>query len=125
MAIVDGRPVLADDRRLDVAVVVWATGYQTDFSWIALPIFDTAGRPLHRRGVVDAAPGLYFLGLPFLHTPTSSHLGGVGRDARYLATRLAAHASSSPSRPAHPAAAYLRPAEPNERAGIITKQEVL
>jgi putative flavoprotein involved in K+ transport len=86
----DGRPRLADGRLLDVTTVVWATGFRPDFGWIALPIFDEAGEPRHHRGVVEAAPGLYFLGLPFQHTPTSAHVGGVGRDARHIATHLAA-----------------------------------
>jgi putative flavoprotein involved in K+ transport len=92
-----------------VAVVVWATGYRPDFGWIDLPIFDDAGNPIHHRGVVAAAPGLYFLGLPFQYTPTSDHVGGVGRDAHHLAQHLAAqsrppvgHAASTPSRNALP-----------------------
>jgi putative flavoprotein involved in K+ transport len=90
--VVDGTPRLADGRLLEVAVVVWATGYRPDFGWIDLPIFDDAGAPTHHRGVVAAAPGLYFLGLPFQYTPTSDHVGGVGRDARHIAQHLAAHA---------------------------------
>jgi putative flavoprotein involved in K+ transport len=66
------------------------TGYRPDFDWIEVPIFDDAGDPTHHRGVVDAAPGLYFLGLPFQHTPTSDHIGGVGTDARHIAEHLAA-----------------------------------
>ncbi len=90
--VVDGRPRLADGRLLDVSVVVWATSFRPDFSWITLPIFDDAGHPLHRRGVVDAAPGLCFVGLPFQHSPTSAHIGGVGNDARHIAERLTARA---------------------------------
>jgi putative flavoprotein involved in K+ transport len=90
--VADGTPRLADGRLLEVAVVVWATGYRPDFGWIDLPIFDDAGAPSHHRGVVAAAPGLYFLGLPFQYTPTSDHVGGVGRDARHIAQHLAAHA---------------------------------
>jgi putative flavoprotein involved in K+ transport len=97
-AVADGHPRLADSRILDVAVVVWATGFRPDFGWIDLPIFDNSGYPIHHRGVVDAAPGLYFLGLPFQHSYTSTHIGGVGRDARYIAERLTA--SRSPDRPA-------------------------
>jgi putative flavoprotein involved in K+ transport len=103
---VDGTPRLADGQLLDVAVVVWATGFRPDFGWIDLPVFDDAGHPIHHRGVVAAAPGLYFLGLPFQYTPTSDHVGGVGRDARHLARHLAAlaghprrhvrHAASTP-----------------------------
>jgi putative flavoprotein involved in K+ transport len=88
--VVDGKPRLADGRVLDVAVVVWATGFRLDFGWIKLPIFDDGGYPIHHRGVVDAAPGLYFLGLPFQYTPTSEHVGGVGKDAQYISEHIAA-----------------------------------
>jgi putative flavoprotein involved in K+ transport len=87
--VVDGTPRLAGGRALEVAVVVWATGYRPDFGWIDLPVFDDAGNPSHHRGVVAAAPGLYFLGLPFQYSSTSDHVGGVGRDARYIAQHLA------------------------------------
>jgi putative flavoprotein involved in K+ transport len=93
--VVDGTPRLADGQLLDVAVVVWATGYRPEFGWIDLPIFDDAGYPVHHRGVVAAAPGLYFLGLPFQYTPTSDHVGGVGRDARHIADHLIALAGRS------------------------------
>ena len=96
--VVDGKPRLADGRVLDVAVVVWATGFRLDFGWIELPIFDGGGYPIHHRGVVDGAPGLYFLGLPFQYTPTSEHVGGVSNDARHISERIAAR---SPASPAH------------------------
>jgi putative flavoprotein involved in K+ transport len=88
--VADGTPRLADGRLLEVAVVVWATGFRPDFGWIDLPIFDDAGDPIHHRGVVAAAPGLYFLGLPFQYSSTSDHVGGVGRDAHHIAQHLAA-----------------------------------
>jgi len=93
--VVDGKPRLTGGRVLDVAVVVWATGFRLDFGWIELPIFDDGGYPMHHRGVVDAAPGLYFLGLPFQYTPTSEHVGGVGKDARHVAEHIA---TRSPTR---------------------------
>jgi putative flavoprotein involved in K+ transport len=96
--VVDGKPQLSDGRVLDVAAVVWATGYCLDFAWIDLPIFDDGGYPVHHRGVVDAAPGLYFLGLPFQYTPTSEHVGGVGKDAAYVAEHIAARSPAPPAR---------------------------
>jgi putative flavoprotein involved in K+ transport len=96
--VVDGKLRLADTRVLDVAVVVWATGFRLDFGWIKLPIFDDGGYPIHHRGVVDAAPGLYFLGLPFQYTPTSEHVGGVGNDARHVAELIAARSPAQPTR---------------------------
>lgn len=84
-----GNPELADGRVLEVASVVWATGFKADFDWIELPIFDEDGFPIHLRGVVVQSLGLYFLGLPFQHTTTSAVIGGVGKDARYIADHLA------------------------------------
>jgi putative flavoprotein involved in K+ transport len=89
-AVRDGKPQLADGRVLDVTSVVWATGFQPNYGWIDVPIFDADGYPRHRRGLVAAAPGLFFLGLPFQHTLTSAAIGGVGKDARYLSERIVA-----------------------------------
>ena len=89
----DGLPVVGDDRTLDVANVVWCTGFRPDFSWIHLPIFDgqdAPKEPAHVRGVVPAAPGLYFVGLFFLYALTSSLFTGVARDARYVVDHLVA-----------------------------------
>jgi putative flavoprotein involved in K+ transport len=87
--VVDGKPQLADGRVLEVASVVWATGFRPDFGWIDLPVFAKDGYPLQHRGVVESAPGLYFLGLPFQHTFASAVIGGVGKDARYVAEHIA------------------------------------
>jgi putative flavoprotein involved in K+ transport len=81
----DGRPVLEDGRVLDVANVIWCTGYRPDYSWIALPQFPQDELPAHRRGAVLDQPGLYFIGLPFLYRTASSLVGGVGADARHIA----------------------------------------
>jgi putative flavoprotein involved in K+ transport len=88
---VDGRTVrFADGSTLDVGVVVWATGYRSDYSWIEIPQFVRDGRVAHRRGVTDVA-GLYFLGLSWQHTRGSALLGFVNDDAVYLADGIAAH----------------------------------
>lgn len=86
--VIDGKPKLADGRALEVSGIVWATGFVPDFGWIELPIFDEVGYPIHYRGVVDADPGLYFLGLPFQHTFASAVIGGVGKDALYITDHL-------------------------------------
>jgi putative flavoprotein involved in K+ transport len=69
--------------------VLWASGYRLDFSWIDLPILDQQGAPRHVRGVTEE-PGLFFLGLPWLHDQGSATLFGVGRDGAFLAERLEA-----------------------------------
>ena len=84
--VLDGQPVLADGRKLDVANVIWATGFRQSFGWIDLPVLDGDGSPLHERGVAE--PGLYFVGLDFLYAATSENVGGVGRDARHVARHI-------------------------------------
>lgn len=80
----DGRPEIEDRMVLDVRNVIWCTGFVADYGWIGLPVFGEYGYPEHERGVVDSAPGLYFMGLPFQHTLSSALLGGVGPDAEYV-----------------------------------------
>jgi putative flavoprotein involved in K+ transport len=77
----DGQPLLEDGRTLAVANVIWCSGFHPGFDWIDLPIFDEHGEPRHRSGLVEGQPGLYFVGLPFLHSMSSSMIHGVGRDA--------------------------------------------
>ena len=77
----DGLPLLEDGRRLAVSNVLWSTGFHAGFEWIDLPILDESGAPRHASGIVDREPGLYFVGLPFLHAMSSSMIHGVGRDA--------------------------------------------
>jgi putative flavoprotein involved in K+ transport len=93
----DGRPLLEDGRVMEVATVLWCTGFRPDFSWVDLPVFDQDGAPAHHRGVVGSQPGLYFVGLWFLSAFTSSLLGGVGRDAEHIAEQIAARQASRPS----------------------------
>ena len=84
----DGLPLLDDGRVLDVANVIWCTGYVSDFSWIDLPIFNEHGLPEHERGVVGSAPGLYFVGLVFMYSLSSPLIGGVARDAEHIANHI-------------------------------------
>jgi putative flavoprotein involved in K+ transport len=84
----DRLPVLEDGRVLDVANVIWCTGFKADFGWIDLPVFGEDGEPVHERGVVEAQPGLYFVGRFFLFAFTSGLIGGVGRDAEHIAKHI-------------------------------------
>jgi putative flavoprotein involved in K+ transport len=50
---------------------------------VKVGVFDGTGHPTHTRGVT-AVPGLYFLGLPWLHTWGSGRFLGIARDAEYI-----------------------------------------
>ncbi|TJY40830.1 oxidoreductase [Cohnella pontilimi] len=68
--------------------IVWATGFRSNYSWIRVPyVIDGNGKPIHQRGVT-AVDGLYFIGLPWQQTRGSALLGGVGKDAKWLAERM-------------------------------------
>lgn len=85
----EGRPVLANGRVVDAATVVWATGFQQVFDWIDVPVFRPDGWPSEMRGVVDRSPGLHFCGLGFQYSASSMLIAGTGRDASYVAKRIA------------------------------------
>jgi putative flavoprotein involved in K+ transport len=84
----DGLPMLEDGRVMDVANVIWCTGFRQDFSWIDVPVFGEDSEPMHERGIASE-PGLYFVGLDFLYSFTSENVGGVGRDARHIVRHIA------------------------------------
>jgi putative flavoprotein involved in K+ transport len=92
----DGKPVLADGRVVDVANVIWCTGFRNDYGWIRLPLpVDADGFPEQERGAVPSSPGLYFVGLPFLHSFASMLIIGAGRDGKRVAKHILSHGSSS------------------------------
>ena len=84
----NGLPVLEDGRALDVANVIWCTGFGNGLSWIELPIFETNGEPRHQSGIASDEPGLYFVGLHFLHSFSSTMIHGIARDAKRIADTI-------------------------------------
>ncbi|WP_395703867.1 NAD(P)-binding domain-containing protein [Aquabacterium sp.] len=80
--------------------IVWATGYQPDFRWLDLPLFDRRGRLRHDRGIVSDSPGLYVLGLPLLRRRKSSFLHGAEDDVREIAAHLFGHLAACALHPA-------------------------
>ena len=83
-----GRPMLSDGQVLDVANVVWCTGYRPDHSWIEPSITGADGWPRQADGSVEGAPGLYVLGVPFLSGFTSILVLGASRDAARVVERI-------------------------------------
>jgi putative flavoprotein involved in K+ transport len=90
----DETPAL-DLAKAGITSVVWCTGFRSDYRWIEVPIFDGRGYPVHGRGVT-AVGGLYFLGLPWLHTWGSGRFSGVAADADYLADRIEERVATLP-----------------------------
>ncbi len=88
-AVRNGLPVLADGTVLDVANVIWATGYRPDYAFVDAPITGPDGWPEEVRGVSPTIPGLYFLGVPFQYAFSSMLVAGAGRDASYVVERIA------------------------------------
>ncbi|WP_432560820.1 MSMEG_0569 family flavin-dependent oxidoreductase [Kineococcus sp. SYSU DK003] len=82
-----------DLRAAGITSVVWSVGYRADYSWVDLGVFDGRGRPRQTRGVTGTE-GLYFLGLPWMHTWGSGRFAGIARDAAFLADRIAGPTSA-------------------------------
>ena len=93
----DGKPQLADGRVLDVVSIVWCTGFRPDYSWIERSIVGNEAWPAQERGVVASSPGLYLLGMPFLHSFASMLVLGAGGDAAHVVSVVRA---STPARAA-------------------------
>ena len=87
------RAVLAGGRALDVATVIWATGFRQAFGWLDLPVIGQDGWPREERGVAVDVPGLYFCGLAMQSSFRSMLIGGVGADAAFVARRIASRAA--------------------------------
>lgn len=86
----DGLPVLEDGRVLEVANVIWCTGFRPDYSWIDLALeYEDGGYPRQYRGAVASLPGCYFVGMVFLHSFSSILIVGAGRDAKRVAKQIA------------------------------------
>ena len=89
----DRWPLTLSLQQAGIGSVVWCIGFAPDFGWLDAPVFNGRGQPQHERGVT-ALPGLYFLGLPWLHTWGSGRFSGVARDAQYLAEVIAGERST-------------------------------
>jgi putative flavoprotein involved in K+ transport len=84
----NGNPIVENGRVLEVSNVIWCTGYAPNYNWIDLSLPSHNGLPVHDRGIVDACPGLYFIGLLFLYSLSSALVGGVGRDAEHIVDHI-------------------------------------
>jgi putative flavoprotein involved in K+ transport len=96
----NGRPLLDDGRTLSVNNVIWCTGYYPAFDWIHLPVFNEHGEPRHVGGIATDVTGLYFVGLHFQYSMSSTMIHGVGRDAERIVNAIARMAASAARRSA-------------------------
>jgi putative flavoprotein involved in K+ transport len=86
-------PTRLDLRKEEIFSVVWCTGFDADFNWIDLPVLDHAGYPMHERGL-SPAPGLFFVGFPWLQTRKSGLILGVEEDSKHIAEEISQHLAS-------------------------------
>ncbi|MFF1506446.1 flavin-containing monooxygenase [Streptomyces sp. NPDC058326] len=94
--------LVADGERVKPSTVIWATGYETDWSWLDPEMLDDDGQPRQSEGL-GALPGSYYLGLYRMRTRGSALIGFVGRDAERVVaavTGSAAQGSTTVSSPA-------------------------
>jgi len=92
----DGERTSLDLAASGIASIIWCIGFTPDFSWIDAPVFNGRGYPAHTRGITPQA-GLYFIGLPWLHTWGSGRFSGVARDAAHVVDAIRASLDASVS----------------------------
>lgn len=90
--VLEPSPGTLDLRAAKIGTVVWAAGFQRDYSWLRVPVLDAASEIVHSGGITPA-PGLYALGLRFQCRRKSSFVDGVGPDAEELADHITRHLS--------------------------------
>lgn len=81
-------PLTADGREISIPTIIWATGYKPDFSWFDFTVTDETSWPATERGISKFAKGIYFVGMWFQFALTSGLIGGVGRDAEFVANHI-------------------------------------
>jgi len=88
-----GKPVLEDGRIISPAAIIWCTGFKPDFSWLEPSAMDEKSYPFHERGISSVLDGLYFVGMMFQFAMTSHLIGGVGKDAAFIAKHIHEHSA--------------------------------
>lgn len=75
--------------KTNIRNVIWGTGYNRDYSFIKAehPSVDDMGFPLQKKGVSPNI-GLFFVGMPWITSPGSGLLYGVGKDAEYIVSYI-------------------------------------
>jgi putative flavoprotein involved in K+ transport len=81
------RELELDLAQENIRSVIWCMGFASNFSWLELPVFDGRGKPVHERGLCGTE-GVYFVGLPWLHTWGSGRFSGIARDAEHVVNQL-------------------------------------
>jgi len=71
-----------------VGAILWTTGFRPDFGWIEDVAVDEQRFPVQQRGAAPQ-PGLYFLGVNWMHKRKSALFLGVGEDAEHVVSQIA------------------------------------
>ncbi len=72
-----------DLKSANINTILWAMGYDFDYDLVKLPVTDEDGFPVTQRGVTQY-PGLYFVGMNWLHKRKSAILLGVNEDVEHV-----------------------------------------
>jgi len=81
-------PLELNYEESNITSIIWCIGFKPNFHYLKFDLFNERGIPHHERGVTEI-PGLYILGLPWLHTWGSSRFSGIAEDAEFIANHIA------------------------------------
>ncbi len=77
-----------DLKSENIKTIIWAGGYDWEFSFVKLPVFDSDRFPIQHRGVTNS-PGLCFVGLPWMPSEKTGFLVGISEGAKNVADYIA------------------------------------
>jgi len=71
----------------NINTIIWAGGYDWDFSFVKVPVFDSDRFPIQNKGVTNS-PGLCFVGLPWMPSERTGFLVGISEGSLGVANYL-------------------------------------
>jgi len=74
-------------RGHEVSTIIWTTGFDGDFSYLKLPVFNKDGTIIHNGGISEVS-GLYFVGFPWLRKRQSGIILGIEEDAEIICHKI-------------------------------------
>lgn len=83
-----------DLKAENINTIIWAGGYDWDYSFIRVPVFDNDRFPIQNKGVTNS-PGLCFVGLPWMPSERTAFLVGISEGSLSVADYISRSRSST------------------------------
>jgi putative flavoprotein involved in K+ transport len=83
-----------DLKAENINTIIWAGGYDWDYSFIKVPVLDSEGFPIQNKGVTNS-PGLCFVGMPWMPSERTAFLVGISEGSMSVANYISEKRSAN------------------------------